>query len=433
MEPQPIQAAPVQAETEGGSQEGGVMMAPPAFDLGAGGDPPPGSKQPRRPLEPTTPTTRGPQQSSGPQYAQAPAAPISQTTLSRDDLTGHNTPQNHPDFVEVDVEGSRRHYLRREAAVAFHRLRQAAESAGFTFNLVSSTRNFFRQSDIWEDKWNGRTRGDDGTDYSRIPNHQTRAQRIMEFSSMPGSSRHHWGTDIDINSINPNEWLERHPREDRAGAHFLLYLWLRQYAASFGWGQTYNDRGERGNRGYNEERWHWSYVPLAAGYQAQYVREISNTDIAAMGFDGANTATGIDAVHNYVDNVNSDTTGANARNFRRPTRLGTLTVTATSIRVRERPEAGADQLQERDPAGPAPAPAQRAPGAPASSWTMTPEAVARRRALAVQQNSTHDFYYLVHDAHGNAWALIQEGWIAQRQGTDVLASLTLDSTTPPRP
>ncbi|MFM9004881.1 MAG: D-alanyl-D-alanine carboxypeptidase family protein [Flavobacteriales bacterium] len=40
----------------------------------------------------------------------------------------------------------------------------------------------------------------------------------MKFSSMPGTSRHHWGTDIDLNSVEPSYFL--------SGKGLLIYQWL---------------------------------------------------------------------------------------------------------------------------------------------------------------------------------------------------------------
>ncbi|NJK84501.1 MAG: M15 family metallopeptidase [Saprospiraceae bacterium] len=40
------------------------------------------------------------------------------------------------------------------------------------------------------------------------PNPQERALKILKYSSMPGTSRHHWGTDIDLNSFS-NSYFEQ--------------------------------------------------------------------------------------------------------------------------------------------------------------------------------------------------------------------------------
>lgn len=381
MEPQPIHAAPVQAETEGGSQEGGVMMAPPAFDLGAGGDPPPGSKQPRRPVPPSPPQTgQGTQQTTGPQHGQGQAQPR-QLNQHQRELTGQFDPERHSDFVLADInegQNNRRNLLRREASVAFHQMVQAARADGHTIVMLSATRNYdYQANQIWDPKWTGRRRGDGNRDFSQTANHNDRATAIMTESSMPGTSRHHWGTDFDINSTTANDWNTR-------ADLIALYAWMQANAARFGFGQTYdaqttdNPPGTRVG-GYNQEKWHWSYIPLAAGFQADYVAQISDQDIANMGFQGASTATSIHPVTNYVNNV--ATTTRSAAGFGRPSIRGRVNVTVTPLRVYE-------------------------------------DTSTRSSAIYTVASPTSFNYYDTHtDARGNVWVLIEEGWLIQQGAT----------------
>lgn len=84
-------------------------------------------------------------------------------------------------------------YLRKEAMQAFSSMHDAAKQDGITLKIISATRTFFAQKAIWEAKW---------SDAAELyPNAYTRAKYILRYSAMPGTSRHHWGTDIDINSI----------------------------------------------------------------------------------------------------------------------------------------------------------------------------------------------------------------------------------------
>ena len=69
---------------------------------------------------------------------------------------------------------------------------EAAEKEGISFKIISGTRNYFEQKAIWERKWQK---------YTALEPIE-RAKKILEYSSMPSSSRHHWGTDIDLNSLN---------------------------------------------------------------------------------------------------------------------------------------------------------------------------------------------------------------------------------------
>ncbi|MBT7444721.1 MAG: hypothetical protein HN790_12235 [Methylococcales bacterium] len=79
-----------------------------------------------------------------------------------------------------------------------------------------------------------------------------RQREILQASSAPGISRHHWGTDFDIVSLNSKAWQKKHLKE---------YRWLQKNAAKYGFIQVYT-AGRKGE-GYFEERWHWSYFPVA--------------------------------------------------------------------------------------------------------------------------------------------------------------------------
>ena len=58
--------------------------------------------------------------------------------------------------------------------------------------IVSGTRNFKEQKAIWNRKWNR---------YNNLKSID-RIKKILEYSSMPSTSRHHWGTDLDLNNLN---------------------------------------------------------------------------------------------------------------------------------------------------------------------------------------------------------------------------------------
>lgn len=81
-----------------------------------------------------------------------------------------------------------------------------------------------------------------------------RAREILLASAAPGISRHHWGTDVDLFSLNPVRFID--------GPHADEYRWMTQYAVTYGFFQPYTDREFRGAQ-YMEERWHWSYYPIA--------------------------------------------------------------------------------------------------------------------------------------------------------------------------
>ncbi|MDX1734889.1 MAG: M15 family metallopeptidase, partial [Halioglobus sp.] len=115
------------------------------------------------------------------------------------------------------------HRLVGEVAEAFAALRRDAASAGFDLAIASSFRSFSRQLAIWNGKAAGRRPVlDDSGDEVQVralePGQLLRA--ILRFSAIPGASRHHWGTDMDVfdGSAMPEDYqLQLSPREVASG------------------------------------------------------------------------------------------------------------------------------------------------------------------------------------------------------------------------
>lgn len=214
-----------------------------------------------------------------------------------DYIMGQFEPGEHPDFVPIEVKYADRAglYLHKDTYAAFRRMHAAAAADGVNLVIRSATRNFTAQKGIWEAKWNGSRKIENGKDASRAyPDPVERALKILEYSSMPGSSRHHWGTDIDLNNFT-NEWFEQ-------GEGKKIYDWLQAHAAAYGFCQPYSPKGEQRPNGYSEERWHWSYLPLARPLTEMARNELKDEMIG--GFLGAETARQIGIVENYVLGIN---------------------------------------------------------------------------------------------------------------------------------
>lgn len=207
-------------------------------------------------------------------------------------LMGKFKPENDKRFVKIDRKYSvnRVMYLRKEAYEAFEKMWEAAKKDGITIVISSATRNFDYQKRIWEEKWNGKRKLEDGTLAIKIQNPTERAKKILEYSAMPGSSRHHWGTDFDINGLK-NEYFSK-------GKGKKLYDWLLKNASNYGFCQPYTAFGKDRQSGYKEEKWHWTYFPLSEDF-TKYSANLLN-DFKFMGFSGAETASEIGIVKNYV-------------------------------------------------------------------------------------------------------------------------------------
>lgn len=207
-------------------------------------------------------------------------------SISKEFLLGKTAYKEIPDFVKVDPDHSSRNmYLNRETYAAFKKMVKAAKADGIQLKIVSGARNFEHQKAIWERKWKALE------DLDPI----CRSKKILEFSSMPATSRHHWGTDIDLNNLE-NSYFENGSGKDE-------YDWLLKNAARFGFFQVYTSKNS-GRTGYSEEKWHWSYLPLARHYLQAYNEMVSYEDIS--GFEGSHLAEVQEMIAIYVNGVTEE-------------------------------------------------------------------------------------------------------------------------------
>jgi LAS superfamily LD-carboxypeptidase LdcB len=162
--------------------------------------------------------------------------------------------------------------VHRDALAPFLELKAAAAAEGFDLGIDSGFRSFERQLSIWNRKAKGHLAVLDGQaqplDISRLAT-QELAFAILRWSALPGASRHHWGTDLDVYdraATPPGYEIQLIPQEVEAGGMFApLHDWLdgriAEHAA-FGFFRPYDlDRG-----GVAPERWHVSYAPVASQY-----------------------------------------------------------------------------------------------------------------------------------------------------------------------
>lgn len=149
------------------------------------------------------------------------------------------------------------------------RLKRAAAAQGFDLKVASGYRNYERQCLIWNEKVAGVRPLYDSEELLLDPSliaPKELAFAIMRWSALPGTSRHHWGTDFDIYEANAlgSAKLELSLAETRSDGIFCdFYGWLEGYLAQ----QTefmrpyHIDTG-----GVSPEPWHLSYRPLSEAY-----------------------------------------------------------------------------------------------------------------------------------------------------------------------
>ncbi len=212
-------------------------------------------------------------------------------TVSTAYLMGKYEPSTRSEFAKIEAKYTDKEaiYLRKEAYTAFKKMFVAAEKDGVKLKILSATRNFAYQKRIWENKW-------ETAPINKIKEASKRATAILEYSAMPGSSRHHWGTDMDLNSLNGGDF--------ESGVGLKIYTWLSENASSYGFCQPYTKKGKLRQTGYNEEKWHWSYLPMAQKLTEVARKKLKNEMIT--GFLGAETAIKLDVVNNYVLSINPE-------------------------------------------------------------------------------------------------------------------------------
>jgi len=153
-----------------------------------------------------------------------------------------------------------------QVARPFARLRESAREAGFDLRPASAFRDFERQRTLWNAKFLGDRPVLDAAgrllDTRALPPAE-RVKAILVWSALPGASRHHWGTDLDLidaAAIPADYRVRLVPEEFAADGPFgPLARWLDEHAARFGFFRPY--RGVRS--GVQAEPWHFSFAPVS--------------------------------------------------------------------------------------------------------------------------------------------------------------------------
>ncbi|KZN59673.1 M15 family metallopeptidase [Pseudoalteromonas luteoviolacea] len=163
----------------------------------------------------------------------------------------------------IDFGGSQIH---RHLKSDLDGLMQAAKSSGFDFAIASAHRDFHRQKAIWNAKYSGLrpildldNKAVDTSGFSS----KAMIEAIMLFSALPGASRHHFGTDLDVyatNCLANGQSLQLEPWEyEQSGPFYEFSVWLDQTMGEFGFYKPYDVyRG-----GVACEPWHISHAKLA--------------------------------------------------------------------------------------------------------------------------------------------------------------------------
>lgn len=199
-------------------------------------------------------------------------------------LIGKVKSWNCPYFKSFESSG-RSFYLHTKTYDAFMEMQKAAKTDGIQLTLKSAGRSFYYQKQIWEKK------------FSRCIAIQTDTlecvKQILKYSAMPGTSRHHWGTEIDLNNLN-FDYFE-------SGYGKKVKTWLDANAHTFGFCEVYDDQSYSHRLGYNFEPWHYSYLPISKKLLRDFNVKITYDHIA--GFSGDKFAKELDILKTFVNGI----------------------------------------------------------------------------------------------------------------------------------
>jgi len=198
--------------------------------------------------------------------------------LNASDLSRLVTGRSEDHLIDSALFSARLH---REVEGPLAELQRRARAAGFDLAVASGFRGFERQRLIWNEKASGRRPVlDDAERPIAIGELEpwSRVQAILRWSALPGASRHHWGTDLDI--FDRAALTDDYPAprltagECAAGGVFAdFHRWLDEELArdsNPGFFRPYaQDRG-----GVACEAWHISYRPISESYQRELTPEL---------------------------------------------------------------------------------------------------------------------------------------------------------------
>lgn len=175
-------------------------------------------------------------------------------------------------------------FIHKDVVAPFRALQSEAATHGFDLQIISGFRSFEDQRSIWNRKALGQLAvldsGAQPLDIQKLTPKEL-VLAIMRWSAVPGASRHHWGTDLDVFDANtkPEDYeIEMIPEEVEGDGMFApMHDWLDGHMGAFGFFRPYDlDRG-----GVACERWHLSYAPISEVYQSEFSVSVMEETIRA--------------------------------------------------------------------------------------------------------------------------------------------------------
>lgn len=181
------------------------------------------------------------------------------------------------------------------AAKAFTKMYKAAKKEGILLEIVSGYRSYERQKSIWNRKY----KANEAAGLSPSEN----IKKIIEYSTLPGTSRHHWGTDVDL--IDGSKTKEGDvlvtEKFHGNGPYVRMKSWMDQNANRFGFFLPYTNDSLR--PGFYYEPWHYSYAPLSIPLLQSYLKMDLNKVLITDGLEGRASLTPVFVKEYFEKNI----------------------------------------------------------------------------------------------------------------------------------
>ena len=185
--------------------------------------------------------------------------------------------------------------LEKNTLIAFNKMYEAALKDGIDIKIVSGFRDFERQMLIWNNKYKKYT-----AEYKLSP---TKAiEEIIRFSTIPGTSRHHWGTEIDIIDASDEKYKDEEDilltEKYENGIFTKLKQWMDVNSERFGFYLTYvNDKSRKG---FEYEPWHYSFKPVSVELLNIFISNDIGSIISTTSMEGKEFISK-DFIQKYID------------------------------------------------------------------------------------------------------------------------------------
>lgn len=160
---------------------------------------------------------------------------------------------------KYNVQLTKNKLLHKTTYKAFREMHKAAQEEHINIEIVSGFRSFEHQLAIWNRKYRYYLK--QGLTGPEI------LDKITTYSAIPGTSRHHWGTEIDIidaDNAKPQSNILQAQHFHDLGNYCELNEWMNKNAHNFGFYLVYTNDDNR--TGFSYEPWHYSFEPLSKPY-----------------------------------------------------------------------------------------------------------------------------------------------------------------------